>query len=350
MPRTLLIRADASTSVGMGHAMRCLALGQAWQDAGGSVAFRLTNVLPALESRLRVEGMTVLAPAGDVDSQSDAVATAKAASALGAEWVVIDGYGFDAAYNDAVRDAGVRVLCVDDNAHLARYAADIVLNQNACAREAMYADLAPSARVLAGSAFAMLRREFVGELAPVRETPDIARHVLVTFGGSDPLGLTGAVLGVLADLHMPLEIVAVTGLGNPRYAEVVEIASAIEGCRVESAVDDMRGLMMWADVALSAGGSTMWEMCYLGLPFAALAVAENQRDSVRFVANRGIAVDLGDPSKLGSTSARAAVRGLLENPEARRQQGHGGQALIDGGGARRVVDAVMQHMDGTEAR
>ena len=45
----LVIRADANGSVGTGHLMRCLALGQVWRDHGGQVATGKDRLLAHLD-------------------------------------------------------------------------------------------------------------------------------------------------------------------------------------------------------------------------------------------------------------------------------------------------------------
>ncbi|MGH9649837.1 MAG: hypothetical protein ACRD3I_05135, partial [Terriglobales bacterium] len=156
----LLIRADADLRMGTGHVMRCLALAQAWQDVAGQAEFLTTSDTPDILSRLRAEGMQVTPATLPAGSAADAAHTASRAREIGASWVVVDGYQFDAAYQQALKSAGLKVLWVDDYGHAPPYCADLVLNQNLCAEESFYLSREASTRLLLGACYALLRREF----------------------------------------------------------------------------------------------------------------------------------------------------------------------------------------------
>ena len=75
-------------------------------------------------------------------------------------WVVLDGYQFTLEDQRAIRQAGCRLLLIDDCNHLPEYECDILLNQNVTAESLDY-HINPDAQLLLGPQFALLRREFI---------------------------------------------------------------------------------------------------------------------------------------------------------------------------------------------
>ncbi len=130
----LLIRADASPDIGTGHVMRCMALAQAWQDAGGRALFAATSITPAIKNRLSLEWCELVAVSATAGSLQDAQETIGIAKSCGAEWIVVDGYHFGQEYQRDLKSAGRKVLFLDDYGHAQTYSADFVLNQNLSAR------------------------------------------------------------------------------------------------------------------------------------------------------------------------------------------------------------------------
>src|SRR5438445_6676530 len=137
----LLIRADASAAIGTGHAMRCLALAQAWQDSGRNVVFAMAESAEAVRQRLLSESCEVVAVTAEPGSPEDSRQITALASERQAAWVVVDGYQFGAEYQRALKMAGFRVLLLDDSGHATHYFADLVLNQDVCECTPLYTSL-----------------------------------------------------------------------------------------------------------------------------------------------------------------------------------------------------------------
>ena len=124
---SLLIRADAGPAIGIGHVMRCIALGQAWRLLGGTVCFLCAELPDLLRSRLLEEGFHVESHRAEIGSDEDASCTLNLASALGADWLALDGYNFGIEFQQAIQADKCCLLLIDDYAHLDEYVPDVLL-------------------------------------------------------------------------------------------------------------------------------------------------------------------------------------------------------------------------------
>jgi UDP-2,4-diacetamido-2,4,6-trideoxy-beta-L-altropyranose hydrolase len=338
---TLLIRADGSAQIGTGHLMRMLALAQAWQPRG-HVHFLSAEITPALAARLAVEEFAAYPLAAVPGSAEDAAATIASAREHGAAWAVVDGYQFGADYQRRLKDAGLRVLLLDDYGHAGDYCADLVLNQNLSADAALYTRRAPHTRLLLGTRYALLRREFLAWRDWKREIPAVARKVLVTLGGADPDNVTGKVIEALRGLDVEAKIVV--GGSNPHLESLRSSISNLPS-PVRLAVDapNMPELMAWADVAVAAAGSTSWELAFMGLPAVVMVLAENQVGIAASLEREGLSVNLGAHKGVTIEKITSALQSLFAYPPRRRAMSRRGRAMVDGLGGERVSNRLAEY-------
>jgi UDP-2,4-diacetamido-2,4,6-trideoxy-beta-L-altropyranose hydrolase len=320
--------------------MRCLALAQAWQDAGGHAIFAMAEATPAVKERLRNDGFELARAAVRVGSASDAEETAQLAHRHGALWVVVDGYEFGAEYQASLKSRGLKVLFIDDNGHAGHYSADLVLNQNVHAREACYPSRDASTRLLLGPRFAMLRREFTSWRGWNREIPAVASRLLVTMGGSDPDNVTEhAVHAILAEPG--LDATVVVGGSNPHLPKLRGlVAGAHRNVQLVENVTNMPELMANSDIAISGAGTTSLEMCFLGLPALLIVLADNQRPAAEELNRRGAAINLGEGAEIRSSTLLPCLTRLVSSQGTRKAMSERSRELVDGHGAERVVRAL----------
>jgi UDP-2,4-diacetamido-2,4,6-trideoxy-beta-L-altropyranose hydrolase len=340
---TLVIRADASTQIGSGHVMRCLALAEAWQDQGGAVVF--VSELPAgVRMRLETEGISVYPLNAEAGSQEDANQVIEVAQGLNTRYITVDGYNFGAEYQKWLKDAGFRLLVLDDNGHADHYYADIVLNQNTHAHESLYPSREPYTRLLLGTRYALLRREFWAWRDWQRDIPEVARKVLVTMGGGDPDNVTSKVLRALEHIEVDnLEVKIIVGVSNPHCDALQEVArQSPHTIQLVQNADDMPALMAWADVAVTAGGSTCWELAFMGLPGILIVLADNQHASAERLGVQGMVLNLGWHADLTPAAIAEPLTLLLERAEHRKRISLHGRELVDSRGSERVVKSLRQ--------
>jgi len=188
----------------------------------------------------------------------------------------------------------------------------------------------------------LLRREFLTWRGWKRKVPEVARNVLVTLGGSDPANVTLKVLQALNDLAArALEAVVVVGADNPHH-EILQ--SAVRDLpipvRLACHVTNMPPLMAWADVAVSAGGSGVWELSFMGVPVLGLIRADQERRLLQACAREGIAVNLGWYQTLGVKEITGMLVAMARNKIERSAMARTGRVRVDGFGSRRVVHSM----------
>lgn len=342
----LLIRADGNTHIGTGHVMRCLALAQAWQERGCEVSFALAQHTPSLLARVSAEEIPVHLLDCKLGSPDDATQTIALAKQIGATWVVADGYHFDASYQQTIKASGLSLLVIDDYGHAEHYYADIVLNQNVSADESLYTNREAYTRLLLGTRHALLRREFWAYRGWTREIPDVARKILVTMGGGDPDNVTLKVLQGLNQIEdVQLDCTVVIGGSNP-HINTLRTFNSIHSVQVLEDVRDMPALMAWADIAISAGGSTCWELSLLGLPMVLIPVADNQRPIAERLGKLDIALVLGWYENVPLDTIATVLNHLVKERETRLRMSQAGRTLVDGEGGKRVID-TMRNISGS---
>jgi UDP-2,4-diacetamido-2,4,6-trideoxy-beta-L-altropyranose hydrolase len=355
-----LIRADANSVIGTGHVMRCLALAQAWQDAGGKVAFASAELPEALVARLLSERCELHRFESAPDSSreaNDIQETLRIANVVRPEWLVLDGYGFGPNYQLAARDPRWRLLLIDDDWRHERYHVDLLLNQNAGATAALYASRKVSAPLLLGCSYALLRREFRAQPQPaLRDDGRSVEKLLITLGGADQKNDTSRLIRICLDCLPPESTIHVlVGPANPHLRSLNEMCErAPQSGRSEKsptvmlhvAPPDVRSIMAMCDLAVTAAGSSVYELGFLGIPMLLVVTAENQRAIAAALDSIGAAVWIDESSVHTARGVASAIAAVVENASIRSARAKKFQSLVDGQGAPRVVTALREMSGG----
>jgi UDP-2,4-diacetamido-2,4,6-trideoxy-beta-L-altropyranose hydrolase len=346
--KTLLIRADASNHIGTGHIMRCLALAQAWTFEGGKAYFCINEDLPvALDRRLEAEGMQRVTLQKTLTSQEDAQNTLEYCQKYNIQWVILDGYHFNSAYQQIIKKAGLQLLVIDDYGHINSYCADLVLNQNIYAHTNLYPNVAKQTRLLLGGKYALLRREFWKWRDEPRyklreSTSRSPLRILITLGGSDPNNVTLTVLTALKYLDLKrIEAKVIVGGSNPHLDLLKSACDRLgDSVSLHSNVANMPDLMTQSDLAISAGGSTCWELAFMGIPSLLIVLAENQKLIAETLDCANIGINLGWYQNITPDIIVKKITNLLENREFIIKMSQKALKLVDGYGSHRTISVM----------
>ncbi|GAA0798941.1 PseG/SpsG family protein [Spirilliplanes yamanashiensis] len=317
------IRCDAGGLRGVGHLVRCVALAEELAARGAAVTFFGEVDLPWAAGQLTARGLP-LRPPGE----------------LAGDAVVLDSYTLDPAVGAGLRAAGVRTCAIVDG-DLRGQVADLYVDQNLDA-ELLAPALPPGATRLAGLRYALLRTA-VRERRPA--APRAARpgppRVVCFFGGTDAYRAAPVLARLLAATGAPCDATIVAADASLR-AELAAVPPAPgQAFTVVDPTDELPALLAAADLAVSASGTSTWELLCLGVPAALVWVVDNQELGYDRTVAAGLAAGLG---RLGALepSAVATLRALLTDPAARAALAAKAFGAVDGRGVERVADALLQ--------
>ena len=338
--RQILIRADGGHAIGLGHLTRCMALAAALRRKGARATFVTRTSERKLLGKIAASGSAVVLMPPGVDHGDDARFLLRQAERLGAAAVVIDSYSITTAYQKAVKSAGLRLLCIDDVPRR-DFVADIVLNQNPGVRAADYS-ARPYTRFLLGPRYALLRPSFPAARALPKRASARPR-IVILMGGSDPRGLAVKTLRALDGLRLDFSMTVVAGAASRGLAGLSGAArGSAHPCRVAYDPKDLAGLMRRSALAVSAAGSTCWELACLGVPAVLMVLADNQQRIADGLHASGFALSLGAAAPFPARGLLDAVAALLRDPQRCARMARAGRRLIDGAGADRAAGALLR--------
>jgi UDP-2,4-diacetamido-2,4,6-trideoxy-beta-L-altropyranose hydrolase len=317
----LVVRCDADERIGLGHATRALTLAEALSARLGVEPLLVARESPILERFVAERGVRTRRVEED-GYALDAVLAALSPRAI----LVTDSYELTHDALDAVAAAGARHVVIDDFAELESWPCDVVVNPNLGAAADRYRG---PRRVLVGPRYALMRQE-IAQRNGGRRSHGHSRRVVVSLGGGD-WGVAGhALLEGLAD--------AVDESTHVRVTTTAACPEPLEAVAPETLAEHLA----WADLGVIGGGVVKYEAACLGLPALLIAVVPHQAEVAPLYARAGAARYLGELWRVEPKSVADAIHNLLDSPATLRRMSAAATALVDGRGADRVADAVLQ--------
>lgn len=356
------IRADSSYSIGSGHVMRCLTLARLLQATGSDIYFLSRNLNGNLNAYIKAQGFNLLelaAPDIPLKTSADSLdyrqwlavpmtqelkESRRLLTELGPwDLLILDHYSLGSEWEQEMQPLCEKIMVIDD-LHDREHSCDLLLDQNLSQNEVdAYQGLVPlPCTMLLGPHYSLLRDEFKLLRAKMQLRQGVVKKVLVYFGGSDIPGMTMMTLRALSACNRGIDQVDIILGNNNKDAQAIEdMCAGLSGFVLHHVVNNMAQLMLDADLAIGAGGSSQWERCCMGLPSLVVSLAENQTTIAENLAENGIITYLGTAEGLSQDSLQEAIEDLLATPIRVAQLSSRSAALVDGMGGERVIKTLI---------
>lgn len=350
----IVFRVDANEQIASGHLMRCLTVAEECRRQGESCQFLLAEDKETNRIKDRGFSCHVLDSAWDqLDTEVGILQQYLAENPC--KWLVVDSYQATAEYLRRLNEI-CPVLYLDDFGK-EDYDVTAVLHYGLVQDAERYtaAYLQKGIRALVGPEYIPLREEFQpAHLAELQEKRQDRQYdhpaILITTGGTDPYQVTEQVLNYCLNdpAFRGCHYHVVAGSMNDHIQELQQLADrysmdGVSPVSLHFGVRHMSDLMCQCDYAVSAGGTTLYELCACGIPTVCFSFADNQLPAVRMLEQQQIMRYAGD-AREGNVSERIGkyLTEYIQYPKETIQYQEHMRELVDGRGVCRIVAFLRQ--------
>lgn len=335
------IRADGNSEIATGHIIRCLAIANGLKDIGCDCVFIVADDNSAdllLSSGFEI--ITLHSVWNDLDKEITALTNIIDENKI--EKLIVDSYFVTEKYLSSLEEH-CRVIYIDD-LNIFRYPVSFLINYNLYEKYIPYSEIyaGTKTKYLLGPKYAPLRPEFKNH---VRKSRDKVEKILITVGGVDIYNVADIILEkvVTDDYFKGIDFHVVAGKLNSHLNELKQIAKKYPQIKIHQDVKRMSDLMLDSDISVTAGGSTMYELCACGLPSVCLSVAANQLMAVKAFSDKGLMEYAGDIRYGADECISRVVVGLkkyMGDFAMRSRCGKEMSELVDGQGVKNICEIL----------
>ena len=330
----ILIRADANEVIGTGHVMRCLSIAHAFVDRGEEIKFATADHKG--DSLIHSRGFDTICLESDYNNM-DSEGIVSVVEEYKPELMIIDSYFVTKEYFNKVHSL-CRVAYIDDINETV-WDTDFLIDYNIFGTVIDYSGYVNTrTSLMLGPKFAPLRSEFKNVpkhiIKPVTD-------VMISAGGSDPEKITERIMERICPLWKDLCFHFVVGALNPRLDNIKSLLESNMVLHINE--KKMSELMQNCDMAISAAGSTLYELCACGTPTITYTLADNQFLAAKEFEKQGLMVNAGDCRHNDAfiENLNQKLDYYAHNIEKRKMISKKMQVLVDGFGAERIVNRLI---------
>lgn len=331
----IYIRTDMNDIIATGHVMRTLAVADAARMRGEETTFILADAQAAALLEERKYPYLILHTAWN-DMESELPALKRVIRERKIKRILVDSYQVTPRYFEELNKIVEAVYIDDLNAF--HYEVDTLICYANYWEKFRYEEKYPGTRLLLGTEYVPLRQVFF-DRGRKSIAPQIKR-VLLMSGGTDRYGVLERFLNE-TDTKSYEQIDVICGRYNGAYDTLCREYAQEQNIRIHRAVPDIECYMIEADLAISAGGITLYELCACGTPTISYALADNQLDNVKKFQEDGQIAYAGDVRTDDVVKNIKRCMEIYDAASVRQEKSLQMQELVDGKGARRIADVLI---------
>lgn len=345
----IYIRTDGNAKIATGHLVRCLCIAQALEELGRKVCFLVSDdtsfsLLKDLKDSIFHDvsfsfNTKILESAVydnlelEIDELCGLLGDHKSV-------ILIDSYYATPNYFEALK-AHAYVAYMDD-LRAFDYDVDLVINYDVIppSKEEEYKQAYTKAKTaLLGAQYTPLRKQFQNQKVKLK---DDVKNILITTGGSNPYHFAEGMSSFLVSQGVDADIHIVVGRLFDNVEALEKLSKEYPQIHLHQNVTDMASLMKQCDYAISAAGTTLYELCALGIPTVSITMADNQVIMAETFDETGAIPYMGDIRECHSIYDKifTHLANVIHHPIFLQNQQHKMLSVVDGNGVIKIASII----------
>lgn len=342
----IYIRTDMNTEIATGHMMRCIAIADAIAALGERVTFILADNQASQLLEQRGYPAIILGTRWN-DKTREIPSIMECIINNHIHVMLVDSYQVTNEYMKSISQM-TKVYYIDDLGEKVFPVKGIICYMNYYNKFNFSSKYSSGEKLMLGTKYTPLRQEF-----KKIETKSVSRKInslLILSGGTDPYNFIWEFLERL-DIRNYEEIWVICGRYYEKYQEIVAKYSCNKNVKIRKAIDKVAEYMLRSDVAISAGGTTLYELCACGTPTVTYSFADNQLENVKSFEQQGLMLYAGDLRKdCVIDNALRILKSDFALQSVRQKIAQKMQHLVDGYGASRIAEELIKENKTNDAK
>lgn len=345
----LYIRADANQTIATGHLMRCLSIADAMKKGGVDTVFITADCDGSNLISTRGYHQIVLESCWS-NMEQELPQLKKLIQQEHIEMLLVDSYYVTPLYMEELKRETTIVYIDDlpDYDRVTTYPCHVLVNYSAYADTFPYAENYGNTKLLLGCAYTPLREQFSN--IPPHTISDSVTEALVMTGGTDNFHMGEQIIQRLTNLYPNIHFILISGGMNKALPTLQKLTEKIPNFSLLVNVSNLSDYMQKADIAITAGGTTLYELCACGAPSISFSFADNQLRNVHAFDRKKAIPYAGDLRDMSSEAEKTYAKleeifsDFVKNKNMREEYSRKMQSIVTTSTTERLAHELIQYL------
>lgn len=318
--KKVVIRADGNHKVGLGHFFRTISLANELSKNNCSVIFLTQNKLELkkITNKFQIELLQNTNPSTLLQKLNK----------LKPDVIILDKHKEDTKCLEIMKMSCRNLLSID---YVGNNISKIKNNF-----PILYPERIDSTNLFQ---YAILSKQFLIK-KPIKIIKKV-KSIVILQGGSDTHCFTPKIIDSLQNLPDEIKITAVLGPSFSCFDKIDNLLQSLhKKIKLVKNVKNMSAFLVNFDLAVTAGGMTLLELAYLGIPSIIVCGERFEEQTAQLMAKNGYGINLGFGKNVSKNKIFHTTKNIIKSYQLRKKMNQNGKRLIDGKGLLRIVTFV----------